>query len=130
MSHYEIEEAIYAENYAKRVTNEKSIRIVRGTLVHFDYPRKKVVVLSNRSLRVPDGFVGVWFYGTIGEGSASWETSKLRLSHEPPIGLIAHEISHLLLVQEHGFKFHPHGKEFDGWNAKVQGWCKRYLKGD
>ena len=99
------EERQYWDEYNSKVSNEESRIIVMKLAKHFK--------LSIRN---------VYFHGNRDSGTAYCFGGKIRLSNNPSIGIISHEVCHFLCWKKFGTR------DFNGKKATRHGtkkWCRQ-----
>ena len=108
LAFYQKERQLFPKAFETKVTDHEAVLLVRKLLRHFG--RKGLA--SCEIIR---------FYGNRQSGSAGW---RLRLSHNPSIGLICHEVAHRFE--------HNHNKKMMRWIQRMIHYCekKRWLKYD
>ncbi len=99
LAFYEEEHKLFPEAYSTKVSDAEAEKIVRKLLRHFGFS----VTARN---------VHVRFYGNRQTGACGWD---IRLSHNPTVGLVCHEVSH---------KFHTrHDKKLTRWMKRMIAYC-------
>ena len=105
MSHlkfYVKEQDMFKEAYGIKVSDSEAKKIVRKLLRHFGSSEKAESV-------------NVRFYGNRQTGNYS--AYGIRLSHNPSVGIICHEVAH---------SFHwGHDKKLMRWIGKLNRYCKK-----
>ncbi len=106
LSFYLKERQLYSEAFETKIEDAEAEKLVRKLFRHF-YKRE-----ANRCMHVR-------FYGNRQGGSFGW---GIRLSHNPSIGLICHEVAH--------WKFKRHTNKMLKFIGKLVKYCKKkgYMK--
>lgn len=84
LAYYSREREQLQEAYALKVSDDEAEVIVKKLCKHF----MKGKGIVGRSLREPD----ITFFGNRDSGRTNWR--RIRLSHNPSLGLICHEVGH------------------------------------
>lgn len=99
---YQREHQMFPEAFKTKVFDKDAVKIVRKLLRHFGKPE----MAKN---------IKVSFWGNRQSGCSTW--NEIRLSHNPSIGLITHEVTH---------KFRSrHGKKFLKFMKKAINYCSK-----
>lgn len=103
---YEKERQQYPEAFTHKVSDEGAKIIVKKLKRHF-----KIIRLY-----------GLRFYGNSGSGSA-YPNGYIRLSHNPSVGMICHEVAHLFNKRKYGNW--NHNKKLMRTIKRMVNYCKR-----
>ena len=75
---YNKERQVFKDAYTIKLSDSEAVKIAKKLTRHFKLK-----------------FGSVRFYGNSQSGRCSWWTAELRLSHNPSLGLVCHEVAHL-----------------------------------
>ena len=103
LSFYSKERQLFPEAFTTKVSDEEATKIFRKLLRHF---LPKSYMAKHAAIR---------FYGNHQSGSAGY--GRVRVSHNPSIGLLCHEIGHLIHLR--------HDKHLMGWIKRFTTYCKK-----
>jgi len=78
LTFYKNEHHIFNEAFNLKLSDAEAVEIVKKLTRHFKLK-----------------FGSVRFYGAKQSGRCGWWTAELRLSHNPSLGLVCHEVAHL-----------------------------------
>lgn len=106
LAFYQKEYQLFPEAYSTKVSDKNAIKIVQKLLKHFGKKRMSKTI-------------HVRFWGNRQSGSSSW--NEIRLSHNPSVGLICHEVGHKF-VSRHSKKLMRFMKKAIRYCNKMNYW--------